>query len=185
MLFLSIFDVDMEHYNKGGDMISFFLGPATVALAVPLYKQLPLLKKNLLSILAGVTSGCIVALTSVWVLGDTFGVSSELTLSILPKSVTTPIGVELSSQIGGIPEITVGMILVAGILGAVIGPSICRYLKIKNSVAVGIAIGTSSHALGTTKAMELGETQGAMSSLSIGLAGLITVLITPLFLALF
>ena len=180
MAILTIFKIDIDYYSRGGNLISFFLGPATVILAVPLYKQLGLLKRNFIPIIVGITAGCITAIISVFFLTKAFNMENTIAVSMIPKSVTTPIGMEISAQIGGIPAITVGMIVITGIVGAVIGAPICNLFRIKDEVAVGIAIGTASHAVGTTKAMELGETQGAMSSLAIGLAGLITVLLTPL-----
>ncbi|SDK84318.1 LrgB family protein [Natronincola ferrireducens] len=177
--FLVVFNIDVEYYNKGGSLILFFLGPATVILAVPLYKNLTLLKAYLLPILVGVTVGCITAITSVIVLTRVFDINRAIAVSLVPKSVTTPIGIEVSTALGGIPGITVGSIVVAGIFGAVIAPILCRIFRIKNPVAVGIAIGTASHAAGTTRAIEMGETEGAMSGLAIGIAGLITVLMVP------
>jgi predicted murein hydrolase (TIGR00659 family) len=178
--FLLKFNIDLDIYNKGANFISFFLGPATVILAVPLYKQLDLLKSNLISIVVGICVGCITAVVSVLYLIKLFNLTNSVGLSLVPKSITTPIGIEVSNNIGGIPSITVVAIIITGILGAVMGPFICKLFRIKDKIAVGIAIGTSSHALGTTKAIELGETQGAMSSLSIGIAGLITVFLAPL-----
>jgi len=177
-------DIPVDYYNKGGDYISFFLGPATVILAVPLYRKIELFKKNVVTILVGITVGSISAITSVLFLSKLFNLDRAVIVSMIPKSVTTPIGLEISRQIGGIPAITVAVIVIAGVLGAVIGPTICKIFKIDDEVAVGVAIGTASHALGTSKAIELGETQGAMSGLSIGVAGLITVFLVPLLLKL-
>lgn len=179
------FDISLDTYNKGGSFISFFLGPATVILAVPLYKQLNHLKANILPILTGIIVGCLTAVVSICFFLKLFNLPSDLGLSLVPKSITTPIGIELSKQIGGIPSVTVAVIVITGIIGAVIGPFICKTFKITDKIAVGVAIGTSSHALGTTKAVELGETEGAMSALSIGLAGIITVFITPLIIRIF
>lgn len=179
---LLYFRIDFETYNIGGDYISFFLGPATVVLAVPLYKKIGLLKNNALPILVGIIAGCIAAISSIIILASFAGLDELVSKSLLPKSVTTPIGIELSKQIGGIPAITVAAIVITGITGAVFGPSICRYFRIKDRVAVGIALGTASHALGTTRAIELGETEGAMSGLAIGIAGLVTVFLVPLVL---
>lgn len=179
--FLPACHISLDTYNKGGDFISFFLGPATVVLSVPLYKQLQHLKANLIPILGGITMGCITALCSVFLLSKLFGLSDEMYLSLLPKSITTPIGIEVSRQIGGIPSVTVAAIIITGIMGAVIAPFICKIFRITDPVATGIAIGTSSHAVGTSKAVELGETQGAMSGLAIGIAGLITVFLAPIF----
>lgn len=180
--FLSIFHIPLNSYNKGGSLISIFLGPATVILAVPLYKQLDKLKSNIVPILTGVAAGSITSVGSVLLLKEVFRLTGPIGLSLVPKSITTPIGMELSKQIGGIPPITVAAIIITGIFGAVFSPWICRIFKIKDKVAVGIAIGTASHAVGTTKAVELGEVEGAMSGLAIGIAGLITVFITPLIL---
>ncbi len=176
---LLIFDIDYEVYNNGGKIINSFLGPATVVLAVPLYKQLNLLKKNLVPILVGVIVGSTTSIVSVIILGKLLGVDKQLIISLIPKSVTTPIGVELSNSLGGIQSITIVAIVITGITGAVVATTINKYLKVKSKIAIGVGIGTSSHALGTTKAFEIGEAQGAMSSLSIGIAGLITVLIAP------
>ncbi|MEJ8554377.1 LrgB family protein [Tepidibacter sp. Z1-5] len=178
--FLLILDIDFDSYNKGGNFITFFLTPATVILAVPLYNQFELLKKNLFPILIGVFIGCLTSISSIIFLSKYLNVNTQISLSLIPKSITTPIGIEVSNQIGGIPSITIVCIIITGVIGAVLGPSVCKFFKIKDKVAIGVSIGTSSHALGTTKAMELGETEGAMSSLSIGIAGIITVLLAPI-----
>ena len=157
-----------------------FLGPSTVILAVPLYKQLDLLKKHSLSIFLGVLLGSIIGIFAVIGLSYFLGLDASIIKSLLPKSVTTPIGIELSNQLGGISSITVLAIILSGIIGAVMGPTICKIFKIKDSVAVGISLGTAAHAVGTTKALEIGETEGAMSGLSIGVAGIMTVFIAPL-----
>jgi predicted murein hydrolase (TIGR00659 family) len=185
ILFLLYFRIDFETYNVGGDYISFFLGPATVVLAVPLYKKIQLLKNDALPIIAGISAGCVAGISSILVLSTFFGLDGVIISSLVPKSVTTPIGMEISRQIGGLPAITVAAIAATGIMGAVLGPFICRCFRIKDSVATGIAIGTASHALGTTRAIELGETEGAMSGLAIGITGLITVFLAPLLLYVF
>ena len=182
IVFLKAFGISLESYNKGGNIISFFLGPATVILAVPLYKQINLLKANLIPIVVGIAAGCVTAIGSIYLFCRLFGMDADLTASLIPKSVTTPIGLEISRQIGGIPAITVAAIVFTGIVGAVAAPLICRVFGIHDKVAIGISIGTSAHALGTTKAIELGETEGAMSGLAIGLAGLMTVFLAPLFM---
>lgn len=178
--FLVNFHISFDDYNKGGRFISFFLGPATVILAVPLYKKIHLLKANILPILAGITIGSVTGIVSIIGMCRIFGLDELISVSMIPKSITTPIGIELSNQLGGLPSITVAGIVFTGISGVLLGPMICRLFRIDNKVAVGIAIGTSSHALGTTKAVELGETEGAMSGLAIGIAGLITVFLAPL-----
>lgn len=180
--FLMKFNISLADYNKGGQFISFFLGPSTVILAVPLYKKINLLKKHSLPILIGITSGSCIGITSIIILNYFLGLDASFNASLIPKSVTTPIGIEISKQLGGTPSITVAAIILTGIMGAVIGPAILKLFRIKDKVAIGIAIGTASHAIGTTKAIELGETEGAMSGLSIGLAGLITVFLAPIIL---
>ncbi|HEY3363232.1 MAG TPA: LrgB family protein [Methanosarcina sp.] len=185
MFFLLFFGINYETYNLGGNYISFFLGPATVVLAVPLYKKIRLLKSNALPILAGIMAGCIAGISSILALSRLLGLDDSISRSLAPKSVTTPIGIEISKQIGGLPAITVAAIVFTGIIGAILGPFICRCFRIKDKVAVGVAIGTASHALGTTRAIELGETEGAMSGLAIGIAGLITVFLVPLLLYVF
>jgi len=177
--------IDFETFNRGGDYISFFLGPATVVLAVPLYKKIQLLKSDALPILAGISAGSIAGMSSILFLSHFFGLDEVLSISLVPKSVTAPIGMEISRQLGGLPAVTVAAIVITGIIGAVLGPFICRCFRIKDKVAVGVAIGTASHALGTTKAIELGETEGAMSGLAIGIAGLLTVFLAPLLVYVF
>ena len=178
--FLFTFNIDFETYNQGGQFINVFLGPSTVVLAVPLYKQLDLLKKNAKAILIGVFMGSCLGVFSIIGISYLVGLDSTMIKSLIPKSVTTPIGIAVSQKIGGLIPITVLAIIVTGIIGAVIGPAICRIFKIKDRVAIGISIGTASHAVGTTKALELGDVEGAMSSLSIGIAGIMTVIIAPL-----
>lgn len=183
--FLTVTGIEYETYKVGGDYISFFLGPVTVLLAVPLYKQIQSLKRFWFPILAGITVGSATSVICVIVCAKMFSLSKTLMLSLTPKSITIPMGSVFSEQIGGIPSITIVSIVITGITGAVTAPLVCRYFRIKNPVAQGVAIGTASHALGTTKAMEIGEVQGAMSSLSIGVAGVITVFITPVLLKVF
>lgn len=178
--FLKIFNIDIESYNKSGEFINMFLGPATVILAVPLYKQFNLLKKNFIPIISGIFVGSLIGIVSIILLSKLFGLDKVLTISLIPKSVTTPIGIEISSQLGGIPSVTVLAIVITGIIGAIISPVLFKIFKINNPIAIGIGIGTASHALGTSKALEMGETEGAMSSLSIGIAGIITVFLAPL-----
>ncbi len=178
-------DVNFEHYDYGGKYISFFLGPATVVLAIPLYRQIKILKTFALPIIAGIITASITAVTSVYLLCKLFGIPKDIMLSLLPKSVTTPIGIELSLQINAIPAITIISIVITGISGAVMAPYICYIFNIKDSVAKGIAIGCASHAVGTSKAVEMGDIEGAMSGLSIGLMGITTVIIVPIFIKYF
>ena len=182
--FLLITGISLESYNVGGDYISVMLSPATVVLAVPLYRQISKLKQFWKPILAGIFAGSLTSLACVIVVSKLVGLSNTLMLSLLPKSITIPMGSVVSAQIGGIPPVTIIAITITGITGAVSAPAVCRFCRIKHKVAQGIAIGTASHALGTTKAMEMGEVQGAMSSLSIGVAGLFTAIVTPIILSL-
>lgn len=180
VVFLLTFKVPLADYNNGGKIISFFLTPATVVLAVPLYNKIEHLKKNALPIIVGILLGSACGIISIIILGKVLNLPKELILSLVPKSVTTPIGMEVSENLNGIPSVTVAAIIITGVLGAIISPMIHNIARIKNKIAIGISIGTSSHALGTTKAVELGETEGAMSSLSIGIAGLVTVILAPI-----
>ncbi|MDK2826840.1 MAG: hypothetical protein PWQ63_937 [Methanolobus sp.] len=174
------FHISFDDYNNGGQFISFFLGPATVILAVPLYRKISLLKENVVPIIAGISIGSAAGIASIIVMCKMFGLDEMLSVSMIPKSVTTPIGIEISNQLGGLPSVTVAAIVFTGIAGVLLGPMVCKLFKIEDKVALGVAIGTSSHALGTTKAVEIGETEGAMSGLAIGIAGLVTVFLAPL-----
>ena len=173
--FLLLTGVSYESYIEGAKYISYLLTPATVCLAIPLYKQLALLKKYKKAIFAGIFAGVLSSLGSILGLSYLFSLTHEQYVTLLPKSITMAIGIGLSDEMGGIQAITVAAIAVTGIIGNMLGPAICRLFKIKEPVAVGVALGTASHAFGTVKALELGEVQGAMSSLSIVVAGLITV----------
>ena len=178
--FLKIFNIDFDTYNKGGQFINIFLGPATIVLAVPLYKNLNLLKENFLPIFFGILVGSLVSVLSVISISIFLGLDNSLTISLLSKSVTTPIGIEITNSLGGTSSITVLAIVLSGIIGAIVGPTVFKILKINNPISRGISLGTASHAVGTSKALEIGEQEGAMSSLSIGVAGIITVFLAPL-----
>ena len=178
--FLKIFNIYFDTYNKSGQFINMFLGPATIVLAVPLYKQFELLKKNFIPIIIGITVGSLVGILSIIAISVFFKLDRLITISLLSKSVTTPIGIEITNQLGGLTPVTVLAIILSGIVGAIVAPTVCKVFKITNPVAIGVGIGTASHAVGTSKAFELGETEGAMSSLSIGIAGVITVFLAPL-----
>ena len=180
--FLLLTGVSLETYNIGGDYISIFLAPATAVLAVPLYTQLDNLKKNIIPIVIGIFTGCIVSFALVSLCVFIFEIDVVLHYSLLPKSITIPMGMELSRIIGGIPSITIASIVITGITGGVVAPIVCKVCKIKHPVAQGIAIGTSAHAIGTAKALEMGEVQGAMSSLAIGVCGVFTTILTPILL---
>lgn len=173
---LLIFKIPYEHYNEGGSIINMFLAPATSCLAVSIYTRVELLKKNWLPILVGCTAGSLTSMGSVLLLCRLFGLDETMTVSLLPKSVTTPIAVSISESHGGLVPITVVAVIITGILGSILAPWLIRIFRVKDSVAAGLAIGACSHAMGTSKAMELGETEGAMSGLAIGICGIVTVI---------
>lgn len=181
MIFLLVFDVEYETYEYGAKYLSYFLTPATVALAVPLYEQLEPLKKNWKAIMAGILAGALTSAVCVLVMSILFRLTHEQYVTLLPKSITTAIGMGLSEELGGIVAITVAVIVVTGIVGNMFAEGICRLFRITDPVAKGIGIGSASHAMGTAKAMEMGEIEGAMSSLSIAVSGLLTVIISILF----
>ena len=178
---LAVLNVDYECYNEGGKYISYLLTPATVSLAVPLYQQLTLLRKNLKAVAAGILSGVLASLVSILLLAKLFQLSHEEYVTLLPKSITTAIGMGVSEELGGIVTITVAVIIITGVLGNMTGDIVCRLFRIQEPVAKGLALGTSAHAIGTAKAMELGEVEGAMSSLAIAVAGLLTVVAASVF----
>lgn len=178
---LLIFHIDYNDYNEGGKYISYLLTPATVCLAVPLYEQLTLLKKNIKAVAAGIFSGVFASLFSVFLLAKLFSLSHEQYVTLLPKSITTAIGMGVSEELGGIVTITVAVIIITGVLGNMTGEVVCRLFGIHEPIAKGLALGTSAHAIGTAKAMELGEIEGAMSSLAIAVAGLLTVIAASFF----
>ena len=169
----------VETYQADMKIFSWLITPATVALAVPLYQQLQKLKKNLPAILAGVAAGAIAALASVFALCALFGLDRQTTVSLLPKSITTAIGMVISGQNGGIEALTSLVIAFTGIVGCVTGPILCKLLKLDHPIAQGVAFGTSAHVIGTSKASELGSIQGAVSSLSLAVAGILTALLFP------
>lgn len=169
--------VPYHNFNQGGKVLAMLLSPATAALALLVYRRREILKRALLPLLAGCLAGSLAAMGSVWWLCDLLGVNEALTASLLPKSVTTPIAVSLAEPLGGIPSITAAAVIFTGILGAVGAPLLIRLFRVTDPVVEGVAIGTSSHAMGTTRAVELGETQGAVSSISIGVAGVMTALL--------
>lgn len=182
ILIMKFFNIEYEEYKTGGNFISLLLGPATVALALPLYRNWKILKTRGIVLLAGIIVGTITAILSVYFLSRLFGLNKEIILSLLPKSITTPIGMEVSRKIGGIVSLTVSVIVLTGITGNMLGPLILKLLRIKDPVAVGAAFGTASHAIGTSKALEIGEVEGAISGVCISIAGLLTAILIPLLL---
>ena len=175
IVFLLTCNIDYETYNDGAKYLSWLLTPATVCLAIPLYQQIELLKKNHKAVLVGILSGVLTSLTTIMILAFIFKLSHKEYVTMLPKSITTAIGIGVSEELGGYVTITVAVIILTGVLGNILAEGICKLFKINHPIAKGIAIGTASHAIGTVKAMELGEIEGAMSSLSIAVSGILTV----------
>lgn len=180
ILFLKITNIPYENFKIGADTINFMLGPVTVVLAVPLYRQFNLFKKHFKEILIGILAGVITSFVIIFIIGKLTATDSNILYSILPKSITTPMGISLVSALGGVQAITVVCIIATGIFGNILGEFILKIGKIKSSVAKGIAMGTAAHAMGTSKALEMGEVEGAMSSLSIGISGVMTVMLVPI-----
>ena len=171
---LSLLDISNETYQSGCAILSFLLTPATICLAISFYEQFQSLKKQLAAVAIGVLAGTLASLGAIWLMCRWFGLDRELLLSLLPKSVTTAIGVALSDEIGGIGAITTAAIVITGICGNILGPGLCRLFRLKSEVAQGVAFGTSSHVIGTSRATEMSRMTGAVSSLSLTLAGIIT-----------
>lgn len=178
---LVVSGIDYETYNEGADILTWLLTPATVCLAVPLYEKIGLLKDNWKAIFAGITTGVLTSLVCILLMAILFGFTHEEYITFLPKSITTAIGIGVSEEMGGYTELTAAIIIITGVVGNVIAPFICKVGKITEPIAKGIAIGTSAHAVGTARALEMGETEGAMSSLSIGVAGILTVIGASIF----
>lgn len=173
--------VDYDSYYAGARYISYLLTPATVCLAIPLYQQLNLLRDNWKAIIIGVISGIITSLSGVFLFSLVFNFSHEHYVTLLPKSITTAIAMGVSEQLGGIVTITVVVVIITGLSGVVVAEPVLKLFRIHEPIAKGLAIGTSAHAVGTTKALELGEVEGAMSSLAITVAGLLTVIGASIF----
>ena len=181
MVFLVVFHIDYADYQEGAKYISYLLTPATVCLAVPLYEQFELLRKNLKAVIAGIISGVFTSMTCILVLALLFRFDHQQYVTLLPKSITTAIGMGVSEELGGYVTITVAVIVVTGVLGNIFGELICKIFRIKEPIAKGLALGSAAHAIGTAKAMEMGEVEGAMSSLSIAVAGILTVVLSSVF----
>lgn len=175
IIVLVVADVDYEVYNVGASYLSWFLTPATVCLAIPLYEQLHVLKKNWFAIILAIVSGVITSSVTILVLSKIMKLNHKEYVTLLPKSITTAIGMGLSEEMQGYVTITVAVIIITGVIGNVLGEVICKIFRITHPVAKGLSLGTSAHVLGTAKAMEMGDVEGAMSSLSIVVAGLMTV----------
>ena len=171
--FLSVFHIEYKEYNRGAVYLSYFLTPATVCLAIPLYKQLELLRQHLIAVASAIVAGVAGSVGSIYVMCRFFRLEHTHYVTLLPKSITTAIGM-------GVSEEAVISIIITGILGNIIADWLFQIFKIEEPIAKGLALGTAAHAIGTAKALELGEIEGAMSSLSIAVAGLLTVVVVPL-----
>lgn len=181
MVILFALNVDYDTYNTGAKYLSWLLTPSTVCLAIPLYEQIALLKKNFAAVAAGIVAGVLASLLSIFIMANLFGLGHTEYVTLLPKSITTAIGMGVSEELGGYVTITVAVIVITGVLGNIFAELICKIFRINEPIAKGIAIGSASHAIGTAKAMEMGEIEGAMSSLSIAVAGILTVFGASLF----
>ncbi len=185
ILFLEITGISFDSYNKGGHYISFLLKPAIVALGVPLYMQLEEIRKQKAGILLSQLAGCIIGIVSVIVFAKMFGASRQVILSLVPKSVTTPIAMEISKTIGGIPSLTVGVVVSVGIFGAILGTHVLKLCKVNDDHAIGLSMGTAAHGIGTAKAAELGSKHAAFSGLGMIINGILTSLLAPWIVKLF
>ncbi|MCI8638307.1 MAG: LrgB family protein [Coprococcus sp.] len=174
-LFLSAAHISLEDYQKGGDLIHAMLSPVTCVLAITVYRRIKSLRRNMLPVIAGCAAGTVTAVISTVVLCRAFGMEEQMTMTILPRSVTGPFAIAVSEMIGGIPSITIACVSITGIMGLILSPYLMRILKMSDPAAAGVSLGTSCHALGTVRAIELGEEQAAMASLSMCLSGIVLV----------
>ena len=181
VVFLLVFKIDYNTYYEKSDYLYYLLTPTTVCLAIPLYEQIKPLKSNFSAIIIGISAGVLASLCSIMIFSAMFHFSHEMYLTLLPKSITAAMGMSVSEELGGIPSLTVPIIIMTGITGNIIAEKVCKLLRIKEPIAKGIAIGSASHAMGTAKAMEMGTIEGAMSSLSIVVCGIMTVVGSSIF----
>lgn len=181
IVFLVVTDIDYETYNESASVLRYFLTPATVCLAIPLYQKLQMLKDNFLAIIIGIVSGVFTSALSILAMCLIFEFGHDMYVTLLPKSVTTAIGISVSEELGGVVALTTAAIVIAGNVGGMFAEIIFKIFRIKEPISKGLALGTASHVMGTSKAMEIGETEGAMGSLAIAVAGIITVIVLPFF----
>lgn len=182
---LLVGDIDYEVYNDSAKYVSYLLTPATISLAVPLYEKLKILKDNFRAIIIGISTGVITSFITILIISIAFSLTHEQYVTLIPKSITTAIGMDLSKEFGGLPTITTASIVITGIFGSVICEKLFKFLKIKNPVAKGLALGCASHAMGTSRAIEIGEIEGAMSGLSIAVSGILTVIVMNVFVLIY
>ena len=185
ILFLKTTGISYETYQEGGELIEFWLKPAVVALGVPLYLQLEMIKKQLLPILVSQLVGCLVGIVSVVLISKLLGATPEVICSLAPKSVTTPIAMEVSKAAGGIPSLTAAVVVTVGLFGAVFGFKVLALGRVNSPIAQGLSMGTASHAIGTSAAMEIGQKYGVYASLGLTLNGILTAVLTPVVLRMF
>lgn len=181
IVFLVIADIDYEVYNEGASLLRYFLTPATVCLAVPLYQKLQILKENFAAVIIGIVSGVFTSALSILACCLLFKLDHEMYVTLLPKSITTAIGISVSEEFGGIVALTTAAIIIAGNIGGMFAEIVFKVFRIKEPISKGLALGTASHVMGTSKAMEIGDVEGAMGSLAIAMAGIITVIVLPFF----
>ena len=181
IIVLFIGKIDYNTYSEGAKYLNWLLTPATVCLAIPLYEEFELLKQNYRAVLFGLLAGTVTSLTTVFVLSKLCGLSHEEYVTLLPKSITTAIGMGVSEELGGYVTITVAVIIITGVLGNMFGELVCKLFRITEPISKGLAFGASSHAIGTAKAIEIGEVEGAMSGLAIAVSGILTVALSSVF----
>lgn len=185
ILLLKISGIDYSDYARGGDMVLFLLGPSVVALAIPLYQRREEIWKRKKPIMIGVFAGSLASIASASGLAWILGGSEKVVLSLAPKSVTTPIAISIVEKIGGVAPLTAALVVLTGCLGAVCGPEFCRRFGIKSPVSVGLAMGVSSHGIGTARMLEIDRLAGAVAGLAIGLNGLMTTFLLPVLMTIF
>ncbi len=185
IVFLTFTKIPYDTYYEQNAVLNYILPLTAVVLAVPLYRNLTILKRHALPILAGIISGTLVTMGVLAIIGKLLGTENDIIISMLPKSATNPIAIEISKIVGGIPSLTVSLVVVTGIAGGIFGPELLNLMRIKNEVARGIALGTMSHAIGTARAFKEGEVEGSMSSLAMAVAGVMTAVLTPLIILFF
>ncbi|MDD3168173.1 MAG: LrgB family protein [Eubacteriales bacterium] len=185
ILFLMYAKIPYDVYYQQNTVLNYILPLTAVVLAVPLYRNLNVLKKHLLPILAGILAGTIATMAAIVVIGKLIGTDDSILISMIPKSATNPIAIEVAGIIGGIPSLTVSLVVATGIFGGVLGPEVLKLIRIKHEVARGIALGSMSHAVGTARAFKEGEIEGSMSSLAMAIAGTLTAILSPVFVLFF